>query len=104
MARENNSPAQQPGDRIAQCFQQKLNSCFEKRSAERGHTITNVEVSSWLEEHGYHCKPAYLGALRNGRPGRQASPSLRVIEGLAAYFEIDPAVFFSTENSNSITP
>ncbi|MEK8229111.1 hypothetical protein NKG05_29040 [Oerskovia sp. M15] len=40
-----------------------------------------------MTEHGYAVKEAYLSALRGGH---RTSPSLRIIEGLAAFFGVEP--------------
>lgn len=41
-----------------------------------------------MSERGYAINEAYLSALRGGH---RESPSLRVIEGIAAYFGVSPA-------------
>ena len=81
-----------PGERLNRAFQHRLNELFEKRQRD-GRGATNREVATWMTEHGYAVKEAYLSALRGGH---RTSPSLRIIEGLAAYFGVEPKDLLDT--------
>ncbi|GAA1849873.1 helix-turn-helix domain-containing protein [Myceligenerans crystallogenes] len=82
-----------PGERISQVFRTRLNDLFAT-AERRGERITNREIVRWMSEHGYPIKDAYLSQLRSGRAG---SPSLKVIEGLSAYFGVDSSTFLTSE-------
>jgi transcriptional regulator with XRE-family HTH domain len=75
-----------PGARTAEVFRRRLNELFALGA--NGRPVTNREVAQWMREHGYAINEAYLSALRGGH---RESPSLRVIEGVAAYFGVSPA-------------
>lgn len=83
-----------PGERLGRVFQERLNALVA-RSARDGATVSNAEVARWMTEHGYPITPPALSMLRN-REG--AKPALRTIEGLAAYFGVDPAVLLSGQD------
>ncbi|BDZ41837.1 hypothetical protein GCM10025865_11360 [Paraoerskovia sediminicola] len=84
-----------PGGKLGRAFQDRLNALFAVR-AEAGRKVTNREVAEWMTAHGYAVKDAYLSALRGGH---RTSPSFRVIEGLAAYFEVDPRELLGNDES-----
>lgn len=79
-----------PGDRLVESFRIRLNALFAERDA-AGIPVTNKEVASWMQANGYPLSPAGLSQLRSGASG----PSLRTIEGLAAYFGVDSALLLS---------
>jgi transcriptional regulator with XRE-family HTH domain len=81
-----------PGERLSRAFQHRLNELFATR-ARAGRGATNRQVATWMTEHGYAVKEAYLSALRGGH---RTSPSLRIIEGLAAYFGVEPKDLLDT--------
>ncbi|HEY0189340.1 MAG TPA: hypothetical protein VGC67_17780 [Cellulomonas sp.] len=86
--------AEVPGERLGRVFQQRLNALVD-RSARQGAPVSNAEMARWMTEHGFPITPPALSMLRN-RPG--ARPALRTIEGLAAFFEVDPAVLLSDQD------
>ncbi|WP_419703782.1 hypothetical protein [Promicromonospora sp. NFX87] len=84
-----------PGQRLGEAFRLRLNELFV--AAERGgRRVTNREVVRWMNDHGYAIKDAYLSQLRSGRA---SSPSLKIIEGLSAYFDVDSSALLSVDNS-----
>jgi len=84
-----------PGRRLGEAFRHRLNELFTA-AERRGRRITNREVVLWMNDHGYVIKDAYLSQLRSGRA---SSPSLKIIEGLSAYFDVDSSTFLSAGNS-----
>ena len=84
-----------PGQRLGEAFRTRLNELFVA-AERRGRRITNREVVRWMNDHGYAIKDAYLSQLRSGRA---TSPSLKIIEGLGAYFGVDSSTFLSADRS-----
>jgi hypothetical protein len=84
-----------PGQRLGEAFRLRLNEAFAA-AERRGKRITNREVVVWMNDHGYAIKDAYLSQLRFGRA---TSPSLKIIEGLSAYFDVDSSTFLSADSS-----
>ncbi|MFE7508221.1 hypothetical protein [Promicromonospora sp. NPDC057488] len=84
-----------PGQRLGEAFRARLNELFAA-AERRGKRITNREVVLWMNHHGYAIKDAYLSQLRSGRA---ASPSLKIIEGLSAYFDVDSSTLLSADSS-----
>ena len=93
---EEGAPSQRPGERLGRTFRDRLNELLDARSAGSGRTVSNREVVRWMNEHGYEIKEPYFSALRRGR---QAAPSLRIIEGLAAYFDVDSATLLAQQQA-----
>lgn len=85
-----------PGQRLGEAFRARLNELFAA-AERRGRRITNREVVLWMNDHGYAIKDAYLSQLRSGRA---TSPSLKIIEGLSAYFDVDSSRFLSGDRSH----
>lgn len=84
-----------PGQRLGEAFQLRLNEAFAA-AERRGKRLTNREVVLWMNDHGYAIKDAYLSQLRSGRA---TSPSLKIIEGLSAYFNVDSSRLLSDDRS-----
>ncbi|QJW36894.1 XRE family transcriptional regulator [Cellulosimicrobium protaetiae] len=72
-----------PGERTARVFRRRLNELFARGRG--GRPVTNREAAQWMTERGYSINEAYLSALRGGH---RSSPSLRVVEGIAAFFHV----------------
>jgi len=87
-----------PGQRLGEAFRLRLNELFAA-AERRGKRVTNREVVRWMNEHGYAIKDAYLSQLRSGRA---ASPSLKIIEGLSAYFGVDSSTFLTVDSSRML--
>lgn len=84
-----------PGQRLGEAFRLRLNELFAA-AERRGRRITNREVVLWMSDHGYAIKDAYLSQLRSGRA---TSPSLKIIEGLSAFFDVDSSTLLSVDSS-----
>ncbi|MBL0886726.1 hypothetical protein [Myceligenerans indicum] len=82
-----------PGQRLGELFRSRLNELFAA-AERRGERLTNREVVRWMSDHGYPIKDAYFSQLRSGRA---TSPSLKVIEGISAYFGVESSTFLDVD-------
>lgn len=83
-----------PGERTARVFRHRLNELFARGRG--GRPVTNREAAQWMTERGYSINEAYLSALRGGH---RSSPSLRVVEGIAAFFGVSTGSLVEPEES-----
>lgn len=91
------APAPVPGEAIGRVFCQRFNELLEARK-QNGRPVTQVVISKWMGEHGYDASQAYLSQLRSGK---SRYPSLKVIEGLSLFFDIDSSYFLQTDDAAS---
>lgn len=81
-------------------LEDKLNHLFATIRRPGGAKHTSAEVAAFVTEHtGEKCSREYLSQLRNGK---KSNPTKRVLEGLAAFFDITPAYFFDDAKSTAI--
>lgn len=70
---------------------QRVNRLFETRHpADRG-PYSNYDIAARAGEHGYEISAA---AIQQIRSGRRSNPTVRVLRGLAAAFEVPITYFF----------
>jgi transcriptional regulator with XRE-family HTH domain len=89
------TPVVEPGVDVGFRFHARLNQLWSERKAEsalRGRSLTNRDLSRWLIEHGYEVSDGYISHMLSGR---HQTPSLRLIEGLARFFGVDPSYLLS---------
>lgn len=98
MHSEVEQPAE-PGMQIGQHFFDRLTDLLELRSAERHRPVTNIEIAAWMTEHGYPVSDSYISSLRLGY---QRHPSLKIIEGLAAYFDVAAPTLISADTTRAM--
>ncbi len=88
-----------PGDVIGETFFVRFTELLRARE-HQGQHVTNTELAQWMTSHGYPVSPTYISSMRNGH---SRSPSLRVIEGLAKYFDVDSSYLVSATEDPTAT-
>jgi transcriptional regulator with XRE-family HTH domain len=75
-------------------FRDKLNAAFDavRPKGPEGPEYRNTEVAAALGELGVKVTGSYLGLLRNGE---RDNPTVNVVQGLAAFFDLDPVYFLT---------
>jgi len=76
---------QDPGGTLGE----RLSSLFARASEEQGRHVTHQDAADWMTDHGYAVRRAYITQLVSGK---RKSPSERIIEGLAAFFQVPVSV------------
>jgi transcriptional regulator with XRE-family HTH domain len=89
---------QKPGAALGATIRERLEELFEAEKVRRGgKAVSNAEVATWMMKNGYGVQRQYLGQLRSGE---RDQPSLRVIEGLSKFFEVDSSVLLANTDSS----
>jgi transcriptional regulator with XRE-family HTH domain len=79
---------------------EKLTWLFENVRRPNGRKHTLEEVANFVAEHiGGHCSRNHISMLANGQ---RVNPSMDIIEGLAAFFDISPAYFVDDDAAQEI--
>ena len=88
----------EPGAQASRQFRARLNELFEHHRQANGRKLRNVEVARWLTSHGYEASESHIGNLRNYDG---LLPSLRLVEGLAAFFEVPLSSMLSEQETET---
>ena len=74
-----------------QSLGRRLDHLFATIPAPSGGAWTNVEMAAQLAEKGISTTPAYISMIRKGH---RANPSLAIVTGMAAVFDVPTAYFY----------
>lgn len=86
-----------PGEEIADVFTRRFAAAVEWYQQRNG-KLSSVALSRWLTDQGYDASPSYISRLRKGVV---RTPSFKVLEGIAKFFELDPAYFMASNDANA---
>lgn len=73
----------------------RVNRLFEARRLAGGGSWSNAEVAARAAAHGYDISAA---AIQQIRSGRRNNPTVRLLRGLAAAFEVPVTYFFESDD------
>lgn len=82
-------------------FAMRLDRLFRQVHPGRKAEYTYEEVAHGATRAGFDISPAYVWQLRNGK---RANPTLRHIEGLAAFFGVSPGYFLDAQIHDRVDP
>lgn len=86
--------------RLALSLAEKLTWLFEHVRRDNGRRHSKTAVAAFVAEYtGETCSRGYIALLANGQ---KTNPTLRVVEALAAFFDISPAYFVDDEQAARI--
>lgn len=89
------NPAQDPGpDGGGVTLAERVDRLFRTARRPDGRTYSNADVARELTALGVAVSAPYLWQLRTGR---RTNPTLRHLQALVRFFQVDPAYFFPTE-------